>query len=73
MFKITCRSENFWSQHKPEKIVYLFGGCVRDLVFNNFTTYDNINDIDINYTANYFNVVDSLLQTYPKLIISKRL
>ena len=56
---------------KPEKIVYLFGGCVRDLVFNNFTTYDNINDIDINYTANYFNVVDSLLQTYPKLIISK--
>ena len=54
-----------------EKIVYLFGGCVRDLVFNKFTTYDKINDIDINYTANYYNVVDSLFKTYPTLIISK--
>lgn len=55
---------NALSNISSGRIVTIFGGAVRDYIHSNFTNYDALTDIDINYRADWNDVVD-MFNEYP--------
>jgi hypothetical protein len=63
-------SETYVSSNYIEKPVYLYGGSVRDYIWNLDHPQDQqrvVNDVDINYTADFYSIMETLETVYPNV------